>query len=66
MVELQLLRRVEIFSPGREIGAGIDHVAVEPEPVEIVRHVEVIADAFGVLRAARAFEATQPERRPPL
>src|SRR5690348_5850336 len=61
MVELGLLRRVEVFLPGREVAAGIDHVAVEPEPVERVRDVVMVADRRGItaLRVAPRHIAQQ-------
>src|SRR5689334_976133 len=43
MLELLLLRRVEIFLAGFEIGAGIDHVAVQPEAIEVVGNVVMVA-----------------------
>jgi len=42
MVELLFLCGVQILLAGFEIGAGIDHVAVEPEAVKIVGDVVVV------------------------
>ena len=43
-VELLPLRLIEIVVPVMEIGAGVDHVAVEPERIEGVGDIIVIRD----------------------
>jgi hypothetical protein len=44
-VELVPLRPGDVVVPvGLKIGAGIDHLRVQKEPVEVVRHVVVIGD----------------------
>src|SRR6185312_2429612 len=50
MVELLLLRGVDILVAALEIGAGIDHPAPEPEGEELVRYVVVIANPLRVRR----------------
>ena len=46
--QLGLLRLVEILLAGFEIGTGVDHVPVQPEPVEIVGQVVVVGDRLGI------------------
>ncbi len=48
MAQLGLLRLFEILVAGFEIGAGVDHVAVQPELVERVGQVVVIGNGLGV------------------
>ena len=51
-LELVDLRLGEIIVPFREIGAGVDHLRIEPERIEGVRHVIVIGDVLLVLSRA--------------
>ena len=52
-VELVVLRAGEIVVPvGLKVGAGIDHLRIEEEPVEGVRDVVVIGDVLLVGRRA--------------
>src|SRR5689334_19493407 len=44
MVELVFLRLVNVFRSRTEIGARINHVSIEPEPIEVVRHIVVTGD----------------------
>src|SRR6185437_10510770 len=65
MVELLLLRRVDILRPGVEIGAGIDHLPVEPESVELIGHIVMMADrarigGTAVAEAARGEHGAEP------
>jgi len=48
VVELGPLGRIDVFPAGLEIGARIDHLLVEPEPVEVVADVVVVADVGAV------------------
>jgi len=66
MVELLLLRGIEILLASCEIGAGIDHVAVEPEPIEIVGDVGVVTygrSVGGRSVAVAAYYARQNAQR---
>ena len=49
-VQLLLLGLVERRLRAGEIGARVDHVAIEPEPVEVVADVVVVADRLAVAR----------------
>ena len=51
---------------GAEIGAGIDEVAVEPEPVEVVRDVVMADDVGRVLAAAVRARHLRDDRSDPL
>src|SRR5689334_5236367 len=62
MIELLFLRRVEIFRAGFEIRAGIDHMAVEPEPVELVRDIVVVTHIGGILPPG--VPPQSPDQRP--
>ena len=44
MVEFLDLRRIQIILRRFEIGAGVRHVFVEPEPVKVIGNVEVLVD----------------------
>ena len=59
MIELLLLRGVQVFLAGFEIGAGINHVAVEPEPVEIIGYVIVITHRSGIAACRMTVSAQQ-------
>ncbi len=62
-VQLAELRRLEVGSAIGEVPAGVDHPAVEEEPVEVVRDIVMVADGFAV-----ALHRVQPPRkmcRPP-
>ena len=53
--QLVLLHLVDVIIPIGAVGAGVDHLLIEPERVEFVRHVVVVADVLLVLcRAAVA------------
>jgi hypothetical protein len=49
VIDLLLLGRVDIFGAAAKIGAGIDHAAIEPEPIEIVGYVVMMRDGRGVV-----------------
>ena len=76
MSSLSRLRAGEVVVPvGLEVRAGVDHLRIEEEPVELVRHVVVIGDvrlvgrrvavagAGLVLRGGRAGAACRPGAR---
>ena len=48
-VELLQLHTIEIVAPVMEVGAGVDHLLVEPELIERVGDIVVIGDVFLVL-----------------
>ena len=59
-VELGFLRLAQILVSGREIGAGVGEMFVEPERVEIVADVVVVLDGAGVARRRVAQSAREP------
>ena len=64
-VELLPLRRVEIVAPVVEIGAGVDHVLIEPQGVERIGDVVVVGDValvLGLRSVALAVAADMLER----
>ncbi|MDT4861222.1 hypothetical protein FQZ97_958190 [compost metagenome] len=48
MAHLGLLRLIQVFCASLEIGAGIDHLPVQPQRVEVIRDVVVVADGRSV------------------
>ena len=48
MVKLILLRLVDVFVSRPEVGAGVNHAAIQPKAVEIVRDVIMPADRLRV------------------
>ena len=48
VAQLGLLGLVQVFLAGFEVGAGVDHVAIQPQAVELVGQVVVVADGLGV------------------
>src|SRR6185312_17506077 len=63
MIELRLLRRVDVFVAGVKITAGIDHAAVEPQRVEFVRDVVMMRNRGGVGGTAMGEAAKPGDRR---
>ncbi len=61
VVELGCLRIVQSGPIGRKIGARVDHPPIEPEPIERVRYVVVVADVGAV--AAPLVPPDAPARR---
>lgn len=59
VAKLGQLRGGEVFPAGFEIGAGIDHFRIQPEPVEVVGQVVVVMDGLGV----GGLVMTLPDRR---
>ena len=67
VVQLLNLRFFQAVRMVLEVGARINHVLVQPKPVEIVRNVVVVGDGLGihlprVVRAAN--DASEPAERP--
>ena len=48
-IELVALRVLEALVPVVKIGAGVDHLAIEPERIELIRRVVVMVDVGLVL-----------------
>src|SRR5215218_3459430 len=65
-LELVLLHPVDVVVPIRAVGAGVDHLVVEPERIEGVRDVVVIGDVLLVLArvAARGLLGRDRLQRP--
>src|SRR5258708_5754235 len=60
-VKLRSLRFFQTCILLREIGAGVDHLGVEPEPVKIIREIVMMADvASGSAQAVRLFKRQPP------
>src|SRR5260370_40686464 len=47
-VELVSLGRLQRLAPGRKIRARIHHLIVEKQPVEVVRHIVVMANGVAI------------------
>jgi hypothetical protein len=63
VVELLLLGALEIVGLVLEVSAGVDHVAVEEERVELVRDVVVVLDRLTIVRAVVPDGAPQRRER---
>jgi len=59
VLEFLLLRLVERIVVALEIRARVRHVAIEPEPIELVGHVVVVLYRTGVLLARMAHRTAQ-------
>ena len=62
--QLGLLRLVDSLFAGLEIGTGIDHVAVQPELVEVVGQVIVVGDGLGIGRLVMGPRVPVSRNRP--
>src|SRR5471030_2832466 len=65
MVDFLQLCRSDIFVAFFKISTGITHAVIEPEPVELIRHIVMEADCFGIFRLA-AFEGAPETPELPL
>src|SRR6266571_6412781 len=60
VIELLLLSELQRIGLAAEIGAGIHHVPVQPQRVEVVRDVVVVLNGFAIALAAVAPDTPQP------